>query len=104
VSHQPVRAGNIRLDPGARVVSVDSEVIECTSIEYEILEYLARQAGRVVSREKLVLAVCGRHPSPLDRALDVHVSHLRRKLRHVGRRIVTVRGVGYMLAAHDGSG
>jgi two-component system, OmpR family, response regulator CpxR len=97
-SPQRLQAGNIRLDPGARTVWVDADVIECTSIEYDILAYLAREAGQVVSREKLVLAVCGRPATPLDRALDVHISHLRRKLRHVGRRIVTVRGVGYMLA------
>ena len=106
VSH-PVHTGNIRLDPGARLVFADSAPIKCTSVEYDILEYLARRAGHVVSREKLVLAVYGRQQTPLDRALDVHVSHLRRKLRHAGRRIVTVRGVGYMLAAsteHDGRG
>jgi two-component system, OmpR family, response regulator CpxR len=96
----PLQAGNIRLDPGARIVLADSHAIGCTSIEFDILEYLARQAGQVVSREKLILDVCGRHATPLDRALDVHISHLRRKLRHVGRPIVTVRGVGYMLAAN----
>jgi two-component system, OmpR family, response regulator CpxR len=101
-----VQAGNLRLDPGARVVLADSHRIDCTSIEYDILEYLARQAGQVVSRDKLVLDVCGRHATPFDRALDVHISHLRRKLRHVGQRIVTVRGIGYMLAATaaDGGG
>jgi two-component system response regulator CpxR len=96
--HQPIEVGNIRIDPQARVVTVDSTVIHCTSIEYDILEYLARRAGKVISRQELVLAVCGRDASPLDRSLDVHISHLKRKLRQYGKQIVTVRGVGYMLA------
>lgn len=94
-----VHAGNLRLEPATRVVWANSRRIDCTSIEYDILEYLARQPGQVVSRDRLMLDVCGRPATPFDRALDVHISHLRRKLRHVGRRIVTVRGVGYMLAA-----
>lgn len=97
----PLDTGNIRLDPRARLIFADSHPVECTSIEYDILDCMARQAGHVVSREHLLFAVCGRRPTPLDRALDVHISRLRRKLRQAGRRIVTVRGVGYMLTTND---
>jgi two-component system response regulator CpxR len=95
---QPIEVGVIRIEPSARRVTVNAVAVDCTTIEYSILEYLARRAGTVVSRDELMEAVSGRHAAPLDRSLDVHISHLRRKLRHVGRRIVTVRGVGHMLA------
>jgi two-component system, OmpR family, response regulator CpxR len=86
------------VDPAERSVAVNGNVIACTSMEYDILEYLARKAGDVVARDELSEAICGRVASPLDRAIDVHISHLRRKLCDYRHRIVTVRGVGYMLA------
>ena len=55
-----------------------------------------RAAGRVVSRDELMLAVCRREASPFDRSLDVHISHLRRKLEAQRALIRTVRGVGYL--------
>ena len=87
------------LKPAARQVHLDGRPLALTSIEYDLLEYLAREVGRVVPREELMAVVGRREPSPFDRSVDVHVSHLRRKLRVHARRIVTVRGVGYMLAA-----
>jgi len=95
----PLDVGDLRIDRAMRSVAVNASAVECTSIEFDILEELARSAGRVVSRDRLSAAVCGRDPSPFDRAIDVHVSHLRRKLRPSHLRIVTVRGIGYMLAA-----
>jgi two-component system response regulator CpxR len=77
--------------------------VALTSIEYDLFEYLARAVGRVVAREELMSVVGRRDPSPFDRSVDVHISHLRRKLRAHARRIVTVRGVGYMLAARVAS-
>lgn len=90
--------GRIRIEPATRTVRLDGQVVGCTSIEFDILEHLAREAGSVVCREELIASVCGRALSPLDRSLDVHISHLRQKLQRYGRQIVTVRGVGYMLA------
>jgi DNA-binding response OmpR family regulator len=108
-SPEVIAVGDICIDPGTRSVSVDGAPVKCTSVEYGILERLARDAGHVVSRDELMLTVCDREPTPLDRALDVHISRLRHKLHHRGRGIVTVRGVGYMLAVaavpatHEGS-
>jgi two-component system response regulator CpxR len=96
-STQFLEAGDIRIEPATRIVSVEAAIVDCTAIEYDILEYLARRLGEVVLREELMLAVCGRQSTPLDRALDVHISHLRRKLGAAGERIVTIRGIGYML-------
>jgi DNA-binding response OmpR family regulator len=97
-AHEPLVVGEMRIDPATRTVSVNGDGIACTPTEYDIVEYLARNAGHVVRRDELSEAVCGRVASPLDRAIDVHVSHLRGKLRQHRQRIVTIRGVGYLLA------
>jgi DNA-binding response OmpR family regulator len=94
-----IDVGNIQIATASRLVWVDGCVVGLTSVEYDILEYLAREVGRVVSRDELMGASCRRQASPLDRALDVHISHLRRKLRQHGSHIRTVRGIGYMMAS-----
>ena len=75
--------------------------MELTNVEYEILVMLLSSAGRVVARDDLVRTVLGREPSVFDRSIDMHISHLRKKLGHrVGEaeRIRTVRGIGYIYA------
>jgi DNA-binding response OmpR family regulator len=86
----------VTLDPGSRDLWLDGARVDLTSTEYDILEHLMRAAGRVVSRDELMLAVCRREASPFDRSLDVHISHLRRKLESQRALIRTVRGVGYL--------
>lgn len=98
--------GRIAIDVGARRVRVGSQAVELTGLEFDILMALARRAGRVVPRDAL-MAEAGREDVTVsDRAVDVHVSHLRRKLGDDPRLptlIKTVRGVGYVLAqAEDG--
>ena len=93
--------GPIQIAPGSRTVRVDGAPIELTSLEYAILERLAREPGQVVSRDALMRAACGRAASPLDRSLDVHMSNLRRKLGRRASQIVTVRGSGYVLRAAE---
>ena len=73
--------------------------LELTTIEFDILDLIVRSAGRVVSRHELTAAIHQRPASPLDRSLDVHVSHLRKKLGRRGDLIRTVRGVGYLFRA-----
>jgi two-component system response regulator CpxR len=86
----------VTLDPGSRDLWIDGERVDITSTEYDILEHLMRAAGRVVSRDELMMAVCRREASPFDRSLDVHISHLRKKLERQRTLIRTVRGVGYL--------
>ena len=77
------------------------ETVELTNVEYELLLILLSAAGRIVRREELVRGALGRELSPLDRSIDMHISHLRKKLGHyIGEveRIKTVRGVGYVYA------
>lgn len=100
-SEQTLDVGGIHVSTAARAVRVCGALVELTSVEYDILEYLVREAGRAVSRDELMAAACRREASPLDRSLDVHVSHLRRKLLSHGTHIRTVRGIGYMMAVGD---
>ena len=88
--------GGVRLIPSAREAQSDGVPLALTTVEYDILEFLTRAAGRIVSRDELTAALYRRRASPFDRALDVHISNLRRKLGPKGALIRTVRGVGYL--------
>jgi len=101
VAAATLAVGNIAIDIPARGVRVAGQVVDLTGIEFDILVTLARRPGRVVPRETL-LAQAGREDVTVgERTVDVHVSHLRRKLGDDPRSprvIKTVRGVGYVLA------
>lgn len=96
-----IEANGVRLDPGARTVYHDNQPIEVTSVEYDILETLVRSAGRVVSRDELTQKLYQRESTPFDRSIDVHISHLRRKLETSQTLIRTVRGVGYLFCTES---
>ncbi|MFK7986655.1 MAG: response regulator [Sandaracinaceae bacterium] len=94
-----LRVDDVVFEAAALRVQVGGEEVELTTAERALLEALLRDAGRVVSREQLSKDVLGRRFSPLDRAIDVHVSNLRKKLgpgREGRARIRTVRGEGYL--------
>ncbi|HKS73139.1 MAG TPA: response regulator transcription factor [Terriglobales bacterium] len=94
-----VRVGDVELDPATRSVRHHGEPVELTSVEFNLLEVLLREAGRVVTRERLVYAVLSRKFSPFDRSIDMHVSKVRKKLgdsEGSNEHIKTVRGVGYI--------
>jgi two-component system, OmpR family, response regulator CpxR len=93
--------GDVELDPATRSVYRAGQPVELTSVEFNLLEVLLRDAGRVVTRERLVNAVLSRKFMPFDRSIDMHVSKVRRKLgdsEESGDHIKTIRGVGYMFA------
>jgi len=85
---------HLRMDVGARLVTVDENPIELTAIEFDLLRALIEHRGRVLSREQLLEKVWGGEYFGEQRVVDVHLGHVRQKL---GRDdlIVTVRGVGY---------
>jgi len=96
-----LRVGDIELDPATRTVRHAGTTVDLTSVEFNLLEVLLREAGRVVTREQLVSAVLSRKFSPFDRSIDMHVSKVRKKLGDTNgeeEHIKTVRGVGYILA------
>lgn len=104
--HEPsaaetVTIGDIELDPRARIVRRDSELIDLTTAEFDLLRVLLQSAGQVVPREQLFQNVLGRDFSVFDRSIDNHISSLRRKLgpRVSGvERIKSVRNIGYQYA------
>ncbi len=90
-----LEVNGILIDPGSREVYVGSTPVEVTTFEFDILEVLMRAAGRVVSRDELMEELYGRKATPFDRSVDMHISHLRKKLEQDKPLIKTVRGVGY---------
>jgi len=95
--------GGIHVDVGRHLVSVDGVPVRLTRSELRLLHLLAASQGRAVSREHLADGLRRDDGEPGDRrAIDVHISNLRRKLEpdpSTPRRLVTVRGVGYRLVA-----
>jgi two-component system response regulator CpxR len=100
VGPQIVEAGQIRLNPQTREAWYASEPLDLTMLEFDILDVLVRSAGRVVSRDELTAALYQRKSTPYERSLDVHISHLRKKLERRNRNLIqTIRGIGYQFSA-----
>jgi DNA-binding response OmpR family regulator len=102
----PLVVGNVSVDLQAREVRVGGGAVELTAFEFDLLVALARRPGRVVPREVLLEEAGRGDVTVSDRTVDVHVSHLRRKLGddpRAPRLIKTVRGVGYVLARELGA-
>lgn len=105
---QAISVNGVTLDPSTREVTCDGRSIEFTTIEFEILQALMRAAGRVLSRDDVMEMLYQRKSTPFDRAIDVHIAHLRKKLEADREIIKTVRGVGYQFlrgrASEDSAG
>ena len=94
-----VQIQSLTVDAESRKATVAGQDLELTSFEFDILDFLARAAGRMVSRDEMTRVLHQREAAAHDRSLDVHISRLRRKLeRAAGPAIRTVRGAGYLLA------
>jgi DNA-binding response OmpR family regulator len=96
-----LNVGPLQVDIASRDVSVKGRPVPLTTMEFDILLILAKDAGGVVKREDLYARVIGAEYDGLDRGMDVHVSRIRRKLERSGldpSRLKSVRGVGYLLA------
>lgn len=90
-----IELNGIVLDPGSRDVTANGRQVELTTFEFDILEMLMRAAGRVLSRDTLMENLYNRKATPFDRSIDMHISHLRKKLETGPTLIKTIRGVGY---------
>jgi len=92
----------LEIDPIRRIVSRESQRIDLTAREFELLEYLTRNHGRVVSRQMLARDVWQEtdRATPLDNVIDVHIARLRRKMDDPfeTKLLHTVRGVGFTLS------
>jgi DNA-binding response OmpR family regulator len=101
-----LRIADLTLDPASRRVTRAGAPIALTSKEYALLEVLMRNAGEIVSRTRLVERAWDEASDVVDNLVDVHVSHLRRKIDRPGSvpLIHTVRGFGYRLGPPDSPG
>ena len=96
---EKVQVDDLEISTTARSAKLDGAEVGLTSVEFDLLVYLARQAGKIVKKEDLSENVLERSLSPYDRSLDMHISNLRKKLGHRtdgSDRIKTVRSVGYI--------
>jgi two-component system response regulator CpxR len=98
----PLEVNGVRIDPGAREVSVGGRKIEVTTFEFDILELLMRSAGKVVSRDDLMEHLYNRKATAFDRSVDMHISHLRKKVETGQPIIKTIRGAGYQFVRSFG--
>lgn len=95
-----LEVGEILLNKQTRTVLKGDRPVELTTFEFDILDVLMRSAGRVISRDEIAAALYHRESTPFERAIDVHVSHLRKKLEaNESVLIRTVRGVGYLFVS-----
>jgi DNA-binding response OmpR family regulator len=102
-----LRFGRLEIDPGSRTVRVAGELASLTSYQFDLLAALADNAGKVMSRDRLMDLVKGEELEACDRSIDVHVSRIRAAIEDEPahpRRIITVRGSGYLFARNQDQG
>jgi DNA-binding response OmpR family regulator len=100
IGAEVLSVGPIRLDRAQREVAVDGQTVRLTFSEFELLDALMTEPGRLLNRQELLRAIWGDSAYRDPRAIDVHIRHLREKLEPEPERpqyILTVRGAGYRL-------
>ena len=96
-----LRFGRLEIDGAARQARLDTRPVSLTSRQFDLLSALAQRAGRVLSRDQLADVVGSDGGEAVDRSIDVHVARIRAAIEddpHAPRRIITVRGAGYVVA------
>ena len=96
-----LRFGSLEIDRDARTVTVGDQAADLTSYQFDLLVALAERAGRVLTRDQIMEAVWGRELEAFDRSIDVHMGRIRAAIEADAKnpkRILTVRGVGYVFA------
>lgn len=96
-----LRFGSLTIDRDAREVAVAGRLCELTSYQFDLLLVMAERAGRVLTRDQIMEAVRGREFEAFDRSIDVHMGRIRQAIEadpKAPRRILTVRGIGYVFA------
>ena len=99
--HQTLKFGSLELDRDARSVNVGGQWCDLTAYQFDLLWVLAERAGRVLSRDQIMEAVRGKELEAFDRSIDVHMGRIRAAIEQdakAPKRILTVRGVGYVFA------
>ncbi len=100
------RFGRLEIDAGLRQVRLDDHACDLTSYQFDLLSVLAQHPGRVLSRDQIMDSLKGHPLEAFDRSIDVHISRIRAAIEDdpkEPRRILTVRGVGYVFAKKQDS-
>jgi len=98
---KPLTFGRLEIDTAAHAVRLNGVLCDLTGYQFDLLVALAKNAGRVLSRDALMDLVKGEHLEAFDRSIDVHVSRIRAAIEDnpkKPRRVITVRGAGYVFA------
>ena len=96
-----LRFGRLEVDLGARVARLDGNICDLTSHQFDLLVVLAQSPGRVLTRDQIMDALKGHPMDAFDRSIDVHISRIRAAIEDdpkAPRRVLTVRGAGYVFA------
>jgi len=100
-SSDVIKLDNLVIDPGRYEVKIHGEVVNLTPTEFGILQLLTKKAGWVFSRQQIIDAVRGYDYLVTPRTIDVQMFSLRKKLGDTGKKIETVRGIGYRFNDSD---
>jgi len=100
-SEEPLLIGDLFLDPVGHIVKIGEEEINLRNREFDLLEYLMRNFGRVVTRNMVLEHVWDINADAFSNTIEVHITHLRKKLGNAGVMIKTVRGIGYKLTENE---
>jgi len=106
-SDEMLRFGRLEIDLGERVARLDGRPCDLTSHQFDLLVVLAHSPGRVLSRDQIMDALRGHPLEAFDRSIDVHISRIRALIEDDPknpRRVLTVRGAGYVFARKQDSG
>lgn len=102
VSADVLQVGPIDLNPNAGIARCSGQLLNLTETELRILELLMRSVGQVVSRDEITAVLYQRKATAYERSLDVHVSHLRKKIEVDGAPLIrAIRGVGYVMSREE---
>ena len=96
-----LRFGRLEVDLGARCARLDGQICDLTGHQFDLLTVLARSPGRVLTRDQIMDALKGHPLEAFDRSIDVHISRIRALIEDdpkTPRRVLTVRGAGYVFA------
>ena len=98
---ETLRFGRLEIDLGARLARLDGQACDLTGHQFDLLVVLAQSPGRVLSRDQIMDSLKGHPLEAFDRSIDVHISRIRAVIEDdpkVPRRVLTVRGAGYVFA------
>jgi DNA-binding response OmpR family regulator len=96
-----VRSGDLEIDTARHVVSLANRPIPLTPVEFRILEYLAVNHDRVLSRDEIIESCLGEEATVMERTIDAHIAGIRRALGSAAQYVQTIRTIGYTFSTNQ---